>query len=166
MESYVLDRFQTPKVSIDAYDYDGITIMAWSNGFLYAGGIWQVRWSHESEQHFLRCICATGIDLVKVASLLSTEELDLIEAALIAAFDFWEKQFPDAIFEFISCEEVSGNMLEQHHQDAYEGQFDLKREMTWRITLYRFIEGGPNPTISRVFVHYHGLAEPFILEII
>jgi hypothetical protein len=152
---HVLDRFQTPKVSIDAYDHDGIIVLAWNNGFLYAGGIWQVRWSHESERHFLRCTCATGIDVVEVATLLSTEELDLIEQAISAAFDFWQKQFSDAILVFISCEEVHGSMLKLHRQEAHEGQFDWQREITWRITLHRFTFGGPNPVRCRALVHYH-----------
>ncbi len=168
MVYYELDRLQMPEASIDAYDYDAILITVWSNGVIYAGGIWQVMWSQQSKQLFLRCFSATSIELVYVTSLLSTEERGLIEDAISAAFDFWKKQFPDAIFMFITCEEVSGNMIDQHQKESHEGKFDVKREMTWRITLHGFTDEGPNPTICRAFVHYHPelQAEPFTLEII
>ena len=168
MVYYLLDRFQTPEMSIDAYDYDALIVTVWSNAEIYAGCIWQVMWSQQKKQLFLQCFSATSIKLVYVTSLLLTEERGLIEDAISAAFDFWKKQFPDTIFMFITCEEVSGNMIDQHQQESHEGKSDVKREMTWHITLHGFTDEGPNPVICRAFVHYRPelQAEPFTLEIL
>lgn len=152
---YLLDRFLTPEVSITSDERAGIAISVWSNAFLYAGGIWQVRWSHENERHILQGICATDLELMEVATLLSSEELRLVEQAIWFAYEFWQKQYPDATFMFIGCEEVDGNTFEFHRHATNADQIDWNQKKTWHVVHHRFTLEGSNPTVCHALVQYH-----------
>ncbi len=151
---YNLFRPSPDPCEMQMSQFTGITIQVESNGYMYAGGIWQVFWSHEQQRLVLSPIVSKDCFLMEVTSLLSTQEINLIEQAIAVAGDFWQEKFPRAHWMFDSCEEMSGNMLEWHRHTVEDIRLDQLQGQAWQIVFHRFMRG-EQPTECRTLVHYH-----------
>src|SRR5579875_1206007 len=83
IELYYLDIYE---VSID--DLDTVTLHAQGNGYVFAGGIWQILYLNPKKAYDLRCICSTLVEMQAVEELLSTEDERLVEEAVDQAEAF------------------------------------------------------------------------------
>ena len=150
--------------------FETISIQVSSNGYVYAGGTWQVHWSDEKKRLQLQEICAAGIDLIEVATLFSDEEMKLVEQAIHCARDFWDKKIPGAILMFVCCEEILGDSIEMHRHPSQEDLFAWQQvEKTWRMVFHEFgTREKPHRTVVRtVLVRYHpdGEEDYFTVEL-
>lgn len=149
--------------------FEVMTIQVSNNGYLSAGGIWQVLWSSEKKRPMLREICAAGIDVVEVATLLSAEEIHQVEQAIRSAQDFWDEKMPGVILMLVGCEEIRGDTLERHRHPSAEDRVPWQQvEKTWRMVFHEFgTREKPHRMVVRtVLVHYHPEREedPFTVE--
>ncbi len=100
-------------------------------------------------------ICAAGLELIEVRTLLSQQEYQLIGQAIQLAFAYWKKNYPDTIFTLDECEEIEGHTFELHRRALSSEQLDWREEKTWHIVMNRFTDEGPNPTKCHTLVRYH-----------
>jgi len=100
-------------------------------------------------------ICAAGLELIEVRTLLSQQEYQLIGQAIQLAFAYWKKKYPDDDFMFIGCEEIEGHTFELHRRDLSNELLDWREEKTWHIVMNRFTDDNPDPIKCHTLVHYH-----------
>ncbi len=129
LSSHFLSRISPRLDDLEIGENDSITIQVENNGYIYAGGIWQVEWSSDQQRYMLNCFCACNIDLVEVVDLLSAEEMELIEEAITQAEHFMKERFFSALF--VSCREVGENVPEHSHQRPARERDTRAQEHTW-----------------------------------
>jgi hypothetical protein len=83
-----IEEYSLPLFDVEIGYLDTITLHIQENSYVFAGGIWQVRYTHPKEGYELFCTCSSLVDLRKVPLLPSDEDEHLVEEAVDQAEAF------------------------------------------------------------------------------
>lgn len=135
-----------PLLSLTGEDDDIVFIHAiGQDGTVVTGGIWQVQWRNDEvyggvNGYVFREVASSGIEMVKVETLLQEEEYALFEDAVAHAKAFLEEHGGVSVGDFIDGREVGVSAPERIHQVASFPSDIRAVEHTWLLVFSGFKE--------------------------
>jgi hypothetical protein len=153
--------WKKPLLSLTVEDEDTVFIHAiGQDGTVTVGGIWQVQWRNDEAYegvngYMFREVASSGIEMVKVETLLQEEEYALFEDAVAYANIFLEKQGSISVSTFIGGREIGVSAPERIHQVAPFPSDIRAVEHTWLLVFSGFRENTSRTLFFLLEVMYH-----------